>query len=368
MIYLPYDRDSESLPPQVRDILDAEVRDWVHSDAIARDTESLVWQIIVTSFHFQLTVLSIICAPWLWNRNWEVLKDKLEVRIRNATAKPSDASNDGHQDEESPRQTEKASHANYGNDIDREVCDEPESEPVNTNGDYQDEEIPCGVIAASGSQKPRNEPKVDGILTGKETSQGKEPLRKPSEASRNDYGELETHQETKLESKPQKMRNLLEDDEKLTIMQWTNIAHFYMFVGLVFCGIHVAAYVLLYPFIFSILDKADNRTCRWNSTFPTQEEQIVWRVFSLVALFITWPLYLKYLWSFYCLRRTLDDKEKRVSSDSWSKPSDLFFNLMWLCCYATARWGSVILMFISLRELPAGSYITVDWLSSIPHI
>lgn len=347
MIYLPYDRDSESLPPQVRDILDAEVRDWVHSDAIARDTESLVWQIIVTSFHFQLTVLSIICAPWLWNRNWEVLKDKLEVRIRNATAKPSDASNDGHQDEESPRQTEKASHANYGNDIDREVCDEPESEPVNTNGDYQDEEIPCGVIAASGSQKPRNEPKVDGILTGKETSQGKEPLRKPSEASRNDYGELETHQETKLESKPQKMRNLLEDDEKLTIMQWTNIAHFYMFVGLVFCGIHVAA---------------------WNSTFPTQEEQIVWRVFSLVALFITWPLYLKYLWSFYCLRRTLDDKEKRVSSDSWSKPSDLFFNLMWLCCYATARWGSVILMFISLRELPAGSYITVDWLSSIPHI
>lgn len=107
---------------------------------------------------------------------------------------------------------------------------------------------------------------------------------------------------------------------------------------------------------------------RWNSTFPTREEQIVWRVFSLVALIITWPLYFKYLWSFYCLWRILDDKEERVSSDSWSKPSDLFFVLMWLFCYATARWGSVILMFISLRALPAGSYTTVDWLSSIPHI
>ncbi|KAJ6138075.1 hypothetical protein N7471_004561 [Penicillium samsonianum] len=53
---------------------------------------------------------------------------------------------------------------------------------------------------------------------------------------------------------------------------------------------------------------------------------------------------------------------------SWSKASDLLFNLVWFCCYATARWGSVILMFISLRALPAASYITVNWLSSIPHI
>ncbi|CAI7642055.1 unnamed protein product [Penicillium discolor] len=341
-IYLPYDRDSESLPPQVRDILDAEVGNWVHSDAIARDTESPVWQFLVAGFHFQLKVLSVICAPWSWNRNWEVLK----VRILNA-AKPSDASNGSYQDEESPQQTEKASHANHGSHIGNELCDEPESEPVNINGDHQDEEIPQGVIAASGSQQLRNEPKVDGVLAATETSQGKEPLRTPSEASRNDHRELETHQETELEPKPQEKTDSMEEDEKLTIMEWTNIAHFYMFSGLAFCGIHVAA---------------------WNSTFPTREEQIVWRVFSLVALFITWPLYLKYLWSFYCVRRTLDDKEERVSSASWSKPSDLFFVLILLFCYATARWGNVILMFISLRELPAGSYTTVDWLSSIPHI
>lgn len=365
-IYLPYDRDDESLPPQVRDILDAEVGNWVHSDAIARDTGSPVWQFIVASFHFQLRVLSVICAPWSWNRNWQALKDILEVSLRNAN-------NGSHQDEESPRQTEKASPANCGSHIDKELCDEPESEPVNIKGDYQDEEIPHGVIAASGSQQPGNEPRVDGILAGTETSQGKEPLRKPSEASRNDHRELEpqqeTHQETELESEPQKPMDSMENDEKLTVMEWTNITHFYMFGGLVFCGIHVAAYVLLYPStFFSILDKADNETRRWNSTFPTREEQIVWRVFSLVALFLTWPLYLKYLWSLYSLWRTLDDKEERVSSASWSRPSDLFISLMWFCCYGTARWGSVILMFISLRALPAGSYITVDWLSSIPHI
>lgn len=263
-IYLPYDRDSESLPPQVRDILDAEVGNWVHSDAIARDTGSPVWQIIVASFRFQLRMLSIICAPWSWNRNWEMLKAKLEARIRNSTAKPSDASNGSHQDEESPRQTEKAPHTNHGSHIDKEVCDEPESELVNINGDHQDEKISDRAIPASGSQQPRNESEVDGILAGTETSQGNEPLRRPSEASRNDHQELETHQEThqetELESKPQKTTNSLENDEKLTLMEWTNITHFYMFGGLVFCGIHVAAYVLIYPFIFfSIPDKADNR-------------------------------------------------------------------------------------------------------------
>ncbi|KAK4863607.1 hypothetical protein LT330_002385 [Penicillium expansum] len=342
-IYLPYDRDSESMPPQVRDILDQEVGNWVHSDAIARDSGSPIWQIIVASFHFQLTLLSIICAPWSWNRKWEELKEKLEVRIQNATAKSSNARNGGHQDEETPQETNEASHTNHGSYINQELCNEPKSEPVIINGDDQGEKIPHGVIAASESQQPKNEPKVDEKLAVMETSQGKEPLVRSSETSRNDNKDLETEPA----SKPQKMRNSIEDDEKLTITEWTNIAHFYMFGGLAFCGIHVAA---------------------WNSTFPTRQEQIVWRVFSLFALFIIWPLYLKYLWAFYCLQRTSDDKEKRVSSASWSKAFDLLFVLVWFCCYATARWGSIILMFISLRALPAGSYTTVDWLSSIPHI
>lgn len=181
------------------------------------------------------------------------------MRIQNASSKPSDASNGGHKDEENPRETEKAYPTNNGSHIDKELCDEPESEPVILNGDHQDEEIPHGVIAASGSQQQRNGQEVDGRLIATETCQVKEPLMRSSEASRNNHRDVETHQKTEPASKPQKLRNSVEGDERLTIMEWTKIAHFYMFGGVVFCGIYVAAYVLLYPFtFFSILDKADN--------------------------------------------------------------------------------------------------------------
>jgi hypothetical protein len=36
--------------------------------------------------------------------------------------------------------------------------------------------------------------------------------------------------------------------------------------------------------------------------------------------------------------------------------------------YTLARIGNLILMFISLRAVPTGSYISIEWLASIPHI
>lgn len=39
-----------------------------------------------------------------------------------------------------------------------------------------------------------------------------------------------------------------------------------------------------------------------------------------------------------------------------------------LYLYFIARFGTFALMLSSLRALPADSYITPDWLSSIPHI
>ena len=36
--------------------------------------------------------------------------------------------------------------------------------------------------------------------------------------------------------------------------------------------------------------------------------------------------------------------------------------------YYATRAGSIILMMISLRALPAGSFTGIDWLSTIPHI
>jgi len=39
-----------------------------------------------------------------------------------------------------------------------------------------------------------------------------------------------------------------------------------------------------------------------------------------------------------------------------------------LYLYFLARFGTLALMLSSLRALPADSYITPDWLSSIPHV
>lgn len=36
--------------------------------------------------------------------------------------------------------------------------------------------------------------------------------------------------------------------------------------------------------------------------------------------------------------------------------------------YSLARAGMLILMLISLRALPAGSFVGIDWLSTVPHI
>ncbi|KAJ5163247.1 uncharacterized protein N7500_005077 [Penicillium coprophilum] len=264
-IYLPYDRDSESMPPQVRDILNEKVENWVHSDAFERDTGSPVWQIIVKGFHVQHIVLSLVFSPWLWKGFWQEFKDDWAVIIQNwqarkPPARHSDGSNGGHQDEENPQETEKACQTKNGSHIDRKICHGPEPEPFVINGDHRNEEIPRDIIAVSGSQQPRNGPKVDEILTVTETCQGEEPPVRSSEASRIDYQDVETHQEIEPPYESRHAGHSPEDDERMTITEWTNITHFYMFAALVFCGIHVAAYVLPFPLIFFfMLDKTENR-------------------------------------------------------------------------------------------------------------
>lgn len=36
--------------------------------------------------------------------------------------------------------------------------------------------------------------------------------------------------------------------------------------------------------------------------------------------------------------------------------------------YGLARIGLIILMLISLRALPKGAFVGIDWLSTVPHI
>jgi hypothetical protein len=48
--------------------------------------------------------------------------------------------------------------------------------------------------------------------------------------------------------------------------------------------------------------------------------------------------------------------------------TEIFLPLWFMLFYVLARFGMVALTFSSLRALPSGAYIAVDWLASIPHI
>ncbi|KAJ5082271.1 hypothetical protein N7532_011314 [Penicillium argentinense] len=106
----------------------------------------------------------------------------------------------------------------------------------------------------------------------------------------------------------------------------------------------------------------------WNSDFPTKAEQVVWRVFSLVAFVSPVLIYLVVVLVLYELLRASDGKKKADLSISLiTVPQTIVFTI--LCfIYSIARWGNLVLMFTSLRALPAESYTTIDWSSTIPHI
>jgi hypothetical protein len=50
-----------------------------------------------------------------------------------------------------------------------------------------------------------------------------------------------------------------------------------------------------------------------------------------------------------------------------TKPEMYLASASWLV-YIMARFGTFALMLASLRALPKGAYISIDWLATIPHI
>ncbi|KAL4816242.1 hypothetical protein BDW67DRAFT_191148 [Aspergillus spinulosporus] len=128
------------------------------------------------------------------------------------------------------------------------------------------------------------------------------------------------------------------------------------FAGLaafLFCGIHVAA---------------------WNFAFATDAERVAWRVFSLVALAMAVILYL--IGQAPLVARWLKGRGVPLPSslNDYADPRGKFYTFeiyVPLACflvYALARPGLVAVTFSSLRALPSGAYLAVDWLGSIPHV
>ncbi|OJJ06494.1 hypothetical protein ASPVEDRAFT_56117 [Aspergillus versicolor CBS 583.65] len=123
--------------------------------------------------------------------------------------------------------------------------------------------------------------------------------------------------------------------------------------GLVFCGLHVAA---------------------WNFPFPTRAEAIAWRVFALTGLgsvavvYVVGQAPVTLAW----LREkgaTLPRWIRRFGDlDEGISGGEMFLSLFFPLLYVLARLGLAALTLSSLRALPAGCYTAVVWVESIPHI
>ncbi|KAL4876832.1 hypothetical protein BJY04DRAFT_231286 [Aspergillus karnatakaensis] len=141
--------------------------------------------------------------------------------------------------------------------------------------------------------------------------------------------------------------------KRLSVRDETLLNTFATACGVLFCSIHVAA---------------------WTFAFPTYGEKIAWRVFSLTALGVVVsinaiaqvPLTLRWLKdngaSLPLSMQNLADVNGKYT---WM---EIYGPLPLILVYTLARIGLAVLTVLSMRALPSGAYIAVDWLGSIPHI
>ena len=102
----------------------------------------------------------------------------------------------------------------------------------------------------------------------------------------------------------------------------------------------------------------------WNSTFPTPQEQLAWRIVSLAAA---------------CMPisgalggdRWFDFLEARIDHGapmSHGLSVLMVWEIVLLCAYIVARGALLVLALMALRALPSTTFQTTDWSSVIPHI
>lgn len=79
-------------------------------------------------------------------------------------------------------------------------------------------------------------------------------------------------------------------------------------------------------------------------------------------------MYGLFVWAFIRFWSLHPDNTKRSFVKSAHREKAQALTLLLFPLYAISRVGCIILMFISLRALPIRSYVTVDWLATIPHV
>ena len=97
----------------------------------------------------------------------------------------------------------------------------------------------------------------------------------------------------------------------------------------------------------------------WDFSFPAHAELLMWRI-SCVAITAV-PVYIFFMVALADLLDKMDYKE-------FSLTVGVFGALPAGILYISARAVTLVLAFISLRELPSGAYETVHWTTFIPHV
>ena len=98
----------------------------------------------------------------------------------------------------------------------------------------------------------------------------------------------------------------------------------------------------------------------WHFSFPTQAELLMWRISSIAITAL--PIYIPLMFGLAGLLGGLLDLEKSAYIVFYSAP------VIGGILYIIARAVTLVLAFMSLRELQPGAYETIHWTAFIPHV
>ncbi|KAG1836054.1 hypothetical protein DFJ58DRAFT_670048 [Suillus subalutaceus] len=105
----------------------------------------------------------------------------------------------------------------------------------------------------------------------------------------------------------------------------------------------------------------------WNFLFQRHTEQILWRVAS-IGMVCSPPLVPLCIFQAMLGTVRTEDRLLPLENGRWISDPALFFGVLFTEFYVFARVTIIVLMFLSLRSLPPGTYDTVAWTQFIPHV
>ncbi|KAH8585642.1 hypothetical protein B0O99DRAFT_126286 [Bisporella sp. PMI_857] len=143
------------------------------------------------------------------------------------------------------------------------------------------------------------------------------------------------------------------------------------------CGGHMRMETVVFPVVVFCLVFGGIHCAAWNFSFPSQTEQTLWHIASLVSTFgIPVSCVLEGCFEWFGLTHLYSEEFPRLqhrtgksSPRSGGKAGwlDICANCATWLPYSAARIYLVVEVFVSLRSLPEGTYDVVDWTKFLPH-